>query len=78
VETGQEVTYVTERAVFRLTPHGLELTEIAPGLDLHADVLDRMQFKPAVHPDLADMDPRLFVDEPLGLQLGAPTPRRTA
>jgi propionate CoA-transferase len=78
VETGQEVVYVTERAVFRLTPHGLELTEIAPGLDLHADVLDRMQFKPAVHPDLTDMDPRLFVDEPLGLQLGAPTPRRTA
>jgi propionate CoA-transferase len=78
VETGQPVTYVTERAVFRLTAHGLELIEIAPGLDLHADVLAHMDFKPAVSPDLAEMDPRLFVDEPLNLQLPAPTPRTAA
>jgi propionate CoA-transferase len=42
----QQVLYVTERAVFELTPHGLRLIEIAAGLDLQRDVLDLMQFAP--------------------------------
>ncbi len=60
-QSGQEVVYVTERAVFRLTAAGLELTEIAPGVDIRRDVLDRMDFAPVVnHP--AVMDPRHFRD----------------
>ena len=47
-QNGQQVIYVTERAVFELTPQGLHLIEIAAGLDLQRDVLDLMQFTPQV------------------------------
>jgi len=47
-ENGQEVLFVTERAVFRLTAAGLELTEVAPGVDLEADILGQMEFRPIV------------------------------
>ena len=65
---GQHVLYVTERAVFTLTPEGVELTEIAPGVDLQKDVLDQMDFKPIVR-DVKQMDERLFRTEPMGLTL---------
>ncbi len=47
-QTGQEVFYVTERAVFQLTDAGLELIEVAPGIDLETQVLGQMAFRPAV------------------------------
>ena len=47
-QIGQDVLYVTERAVFRLTDEGLELVEVAPGIDVNRDILDRMSFRPVV------------------------------
>ncbi|MAZ15031.1 MAG: acyl CoA:acetate/3-ketoacid CoA transferase [Ahrensia sp.] len=45
IRQGQDILYVTERAVFALRHDGLWLTEVAPGIDLRADVLDRMDFE---------------------------------
>ena len=42
---GQEVTYVTERCVFKLGEHGLILTEIAKGIDVQKDILDLLPFE---------------------------------
>lgn len=67
VQKGQSVRYVTERAVFDLTPGGLELAEVAPGIDVERDVLAHMDIKPAVSASLVPMDPRLFAAEPMGL-----------
>jgi len=67
VHSGQEVTYISERAVFKLTSDGLMLTEIAPGVDLHHDILSKMEFTPLISPDLKLMDSRIFRDEPMGL-----------
>ena len=66
LEQAKPVTYVTERAVFRLTQGGLALVESAPGIDLQRHVLDRMAFRPAIAPDLALMDTRCFVEDAAG------------
>lgn len=66
-ETGQKVLYVTERAVFELIDGVLTLIEIAPGIDLQKDVLDQMEFTPAIAKDLKTMDERLFKPEKMGL-----------
>ncbi|MBV9114785.1 MAG: 3-oxoacid CoA-transferase [Hyphomicrobiales bacterium] len=66
-ERAQKVLYVTERAVFRLAEAGLELIEIAPGIDLNHDVLARMGFRPNVAKELKAMDKRIFLPQPLGL-----------
>ena len=64
----QPVLYVTERAVFRLTADGLDLIEIAPGIDLEHDILGQMAFRPAMT-DPQPMDPRIFADSPMGLDV---------
>jgi propionate CoA-transferase len=66
---GQNTSYITERAVFKLTPEGLLLTEIAPGVDLQRDVLDQMHFAPTVASDVKLMDKRIFYNKPMGLAL---------
>src|SRR5574343_435395 len=65
---GMEVIYITERCVFRLTAEGLRLTEIAPGVDLQRDILDRMAFRPLIDGEPALMDARIFRDEAMGIR----------
>ena len=64
---GQPVLYVTERCVFRLAPGGLELVEVAPGIDIDRDILAHMQFAPIVK-DPRPMDVGIFAPQPMGLR----------
>ncbi|MCG8427820.1 MAG: acyl CoA:acetate/3-ketoacid CoA transferase [Chromatiales bacterium] len=66
-KTKQQVMYITERAVFTLTPEGVVLSEIAPGVDLQKDILDQMNFAPIVSESLKTMDARIFEDTPMQL-----------
>ena len=67
VEEEKEVLYVTERAVFRLTPSGVELVEVAPGVDLERDVLGKMEFRPVVR-RVEEMNSRIFCEGKMGLR----------
>ena len=68
-ETGQDVTYITERCVLKLTKDGLMITEIAPGVDMDKDILAHMDFKPIISKELKLMDEKIFKDELIGLKL---------
>ena len=65
---GQTVLYITERCVFKLVKDGLELIEIAPGVDLERDILAHIDFKPVIAPDLKLMDARIFADAPMAIR----------
>ncbi|MGQ7848135.1 acyl CoA:acetate/3-ketoacid CoA transferase [Granulosicoccus sp. 3-233] len=64
---GRPVLYVTERCVLRLDHEGISLIEIAPGIDIERDVLAHMGFTPHIG-DITQMDPRIFIDAPMGLR----------
>ncbi|MCI9027337.1 MAG: acetate CoA-transferase YdiF [Lawsonibacter sp.] len=68
VARGQEVIFITERAVFRLTEEGVVLTEVAPGVDLERDIVGQMAFRPIISPELKEMDGRLFREEVMDLK----------
>jgi len=65
-QRSQPVIYVTERCVFQLTSEGLELIEVAPGIDIDRDILAHMDFTPVIQKPMP-MDRRLFIDEPMDL-----------
>jgi acyl CoA:acetate/3-ketoacid CoA transferase len=69
VTQGQDITYITERCVMKLTPHGVMVTEIAPGANLENDVLAQAGFKLNVANNLKIMPANLFHPEPFGLSL---------
>jgi propionate CoA-transferase len=65
---GQVVLFITERCVFRLCDEGLELIEVAPGIDLDRDILSKMDFVPVIKAPLMQMDSRIFADETMELR----------
>jgi propionate CoA-transferase len=65
---GQRVRYVTERCVFTLTPQGLHLSEVAPGIDIERDILAQMEFAPLLDPAPRTMDAALFQAATLNLR----------
>jgi propionate CoA-transferase len=78
-QRGQDVSYVTERAVFQLENGAVTLTEIAPGVRLEEDVLAHMGFRPRISTQLREMDPRIFQSGPMGIGqsfMALPTRRR--
>jgi propionate CoA-transferase len=64
----QPVLYITERGVFLLTEKGMELIEIAPGIDLQTDILGQMDFQPLIREPLKLMDERIFQSDPMNLK----------
>ena len=66
-ERGQVALFVTERAVFQIGSEGLELIEIAPGIDAERDVISNMGFRPRVSRELKTMDARIFDPGLMGL-----------
>ena len=67
IARGQNMWYVTERCVFRLTSQGMMLTEVAKGIDLQKDILDQMDFVPLISENLAVTDTRIYRDGPFGI-----------
>jgi propionate CoA-transferase len=81
VRRGQPVLYVTERCVFRLASDGLELIEVAPGIDIERDILARMDFEPIIRGQPRMMDPSIFQPELMNLRermLAVPLAQRFA
>ena len=68
VRRGTSVLYITERCVFRLCTEGLELVEIAPGIDIERDILARMGFRPVLKAEPTLMDDRIFAEAPMNLR----------
>jgi len=60
------VYYVTERCVFKLRYNGLELTEVAPGIDIERDILAHMDFEPIINKTRL-MAACIFQEEPMKL-----------
>lgn len=69
VMQGQDITYVTERCVMKLTSEGVVVTEIAPGVDLQANILDQAEFPLIISPKPRQMSPALFQPATMGLKL---------
>jgi propionate CoA-transferase len=65
---GQPVLYITERCVFSLGEHGMELVEVAPGIDVERDILAHMDFRPVIKGAVRPMDARIFQAEPMSLR----------
>lgn len=69
VAQGQDVTYVTERCVMNLTPQGLVVTEVAPGVDIERDIRGMAAFPLEISRNVRQMEASLFEEDRFGLKL---------
>ena len=69
VMQGQDITYVTERCVMKLMNEGVVVAEIAPGVELQANILDQAEFPLIISPKLKPMNTALFQPATMGLKL---------
>lgn len=67
-ENKQLVLYITERCVFSLCEEGMELIEIAPGIDLDTQILALMEFTPVMRKPPKLMDERIFRLRRMGIK----------
>lgn len=65
-EQGQDVLYVTERCVMRLGENGLVATEIMPGIDAQADIVEASEGRVAVAENATTMPKSLLSKAPMG------------
>jgi propionate CoA-transferase len=63
---GQEILYITERCVIRLSDDGLVATEIMPGIDPERDILAASDGRVSVAPDAITLPRSLLADAPMG------------
>jgi propionate CoA-transferase len=70
VAQGQDITYVTERCVLKLTPEGLLVTEIAPGIEVERDIIAQSSAPLKIAENARLMDTALFRPEKFGLAIG--------
>lgn len=66
IQKGQNMFFVTERAVFKMTPEGPLLIEIAKGVDLKRDILEKMGFKPLIADNLLEIPTEIYREQPFG------------
>jgi len=62
------VYYITERAVFKRVDEGVELIEVAPGIDIEKDIFAKMEFRPIIRKEPEVMDKRLFLPKRMGIK----------
>jgi acyl CoA:acetate/3-ketoacid CoA transferase len=67
-QKGQQIMYITERAVFVLGNQGVKLIETAPGIDVQSDIIEKLDFEIEIASDLKQMDERIFRPEPMGMR----------
>ena len=76
VKRGQRALVITERGVFQVTASGLELIEVAPGIDVEQHIRPAVGCNFRVSPALREMDHRIFAEGPMNLRLSPRTARR--
>ena len=68
VARGQNMFFVTERAVFKLTEKGPVLIEIAKGADMEKDILAQMEFKPLMADEIRETPVEIYKEKAFGLK----------